>query len=63
MNSELNIFLHKHKDFKHHKCKLIYDQFTGDYDCGYNTILVCEECKYGLGHKNPEAKCNTNNNY
>lgn len=44
---------------KHYKCKLEYDQFTGDYDCGYKTKLICEECKYGCGgKKDPEAKVN-----
>tara|TARA_R110001583_G_scaffold109400_2_gene258132 strand:- start:12484 stop:12678 length:195 start_codon:yes stop_codon:yes gene_type:complete len=45
---------------KHHKCKLTYDPFTGDYDCGYKTNLACEDCKYGCGgKKDPEAKVNT----
>lgn len=29
-----------------------------DYDCEYETHLLCEECKYGGGRKDPEAKCN-----
>lgn len=29
-----------------------------EYDCGYNTTLDCEECKYGGGRKNPESKKN-----
>lgn len=31
-----------------------------EYDCGYNTSLDCEECKYGGcgGNKDPEAKDN-----
>lgn len=30
-----------------------------EYDCGYNTTLSCEKCKYsGLGRKDPEAKIN-----
>ncbi len=30
-----------------------------EYDCGYEGhILPCEECKYGGGRKDPEAKCN-----
>lgn len=28
--------------------------------CGYDTKIECEQCKYGGGRKNPEAKCNTN---
>lgn len=31
-----------------------------EYECGYNTIISCEECKYcnAGGRKDPEAKCN-----
>lgn len=28
--------------------------------CGYYTVIDCDECKYGGGRKNPEAKCNQN---
>ena len=28
--------------------------------CGYYTTIDCDECKYGGGRKNPEAKCNQN---
>jgi hypothetical protein len=48
---------------KHPKCGLILvgNPFDGyDYDCEYDTSLECEECKYGLGKKDPEAKCNSN---
>ena len=34
------------------------EKYKGQIDCDYNTILECEECKYGEGKKNPEAKCN-----
>jgi len=46
---------------KHPKCKgfKIPDIGWGyDYDCGYNTSIDCDECKYGSGKKDPEAKCN-----
>ncbi len=43
---------------RHPKCKGWYDVMTGDYDCEYPTILECEDCKYGMGRKDPEAKCN-----
>ena len=43
---------------KHPKCTGYYNAFTGDFDCDYNTKLSCEECKYGLGRKDPEARCN-----
>ena len=43
---------------RHPKCAGWYDEFTGDYDCDYQSVLTCEECKYGRGTKDPEAKCN-----
>ena len=42
---------------KHPKC-LGERDYWGDFDCGYQTTLMCEDCKYGLGTRNPEAKCN-----
>ena len=42
---------------KHPKC-LGEKDYWGDFDCGYQTTLMCEDCKYGLGRKDPEAKCN-----
>jgi hypothetical protein len=47
-------------DKRHPKCESRYDSFTGDYWCGYNTTVECQECKYGGGRKDPEAKCNRN---
>ena len=32
-----------------------------EFECGYNTTIECEECKYcigAMGRKDPEAKCN-----
>ncbi len=46
------------KPLKHPKCKGVYDEWSGYSDCEYNTTLMCEDCKYGVGRKNPEAKCN-----
>jgi len=45
---------------KHPKCLGSYDSFTGEYDCGYESILICEDCKYNKtgGRKDPAAKCN-----
>ena len=49
---------------RHPKCKgfTIPDIGNGaDYDCGYNTTITCDECKYclgGYGRKDPEAKRN-----
>lgn len=53
----LKVVLAEGKRPKHPKCEG-YKTHEGDYDCGYNTTLMCEECKYGLGHKDPEANCN-----
>lgn len=41
-------------------CQGYYDEWAGDYDCGYNTAITCEDCKYGScgGRKDPAAKCN-----
>ena len=46
------------KSDKHSKCKGSFDELTGEADCDYNTELECDECKYGFGRKDPEAKCN-----
>ena len=43
---------------KHPKCLGWRDEFTGEYDCDYGSVLACDECKYGVGSKDPEAKCN-----
>ena len=46
------------RETRHPKCAGYYDEMNGDYDCHYYTSISCEECKYGCGRKNPEAKCN-----
>jgi hypothetical protein len=46
---------------KHSKCRG-YKYWTDcgyEYDCGYETEIACEECKYGGGRKDPEAKSNS----
>jgi hypothetical protein len=45
---------------KHPKCAgyTVFCSHGDDFDCGYNTTLLCEECKYGIGKKNPESKRN-----
>lgn len=58
----LDAFLEQMQKFglgneKHTNCAGWYDR-DGEFDCGYSTILLCEECKYGGGRKNPKAKCN-----
>lgn len=44
---------------KHPKCKGFKTEDTGwgvDYDCGYETAISCDDCKFGLGKKDPSAK-------
>jgi len=43
---------------QHPLCLGKFDYF-GEFDCGYPTTITCDECKYGVGKKDPEAKCNT----
>ena len=46
---------------QHPKCKgyTIPDIGWGvEYDCHYESNLCCDDCKYGGGRKDPEAKCN-----
>ena len=45
---------------KHPKCQGEKD-YWGEFDCGYGTTLLCEDCRYCVGakgRKDPEAKCN-----
>jgi len=38
-----------------------YENWTNwgyDFDCGYETTIDCDDCKYGGGRKDPEARCN-----
>lgn len=46
------------KAVKHPKCLGYRDEHTGEYDCEYQTAITCDECKYGVGRKDPDAKCN-----
>ena len=48
---------------RHPKCRgyVIPDPGHGwgdDFGCDYETTIDCDECKYGGGYKDPEAKCN-----
>jgi len=47
---------------RHVKCKgyNIPSVDGEDFDCGYGSMLACDECKYGGlgGRKDPEAKRN-----
>lgn len=51
------------KNKRHPKCEgqKYWTDCGYEYDCGYNTELSCEDCKYGMGRKDPEAKCNQSN--
>lgn len=55
----MKIKIIEHKPIeKHPKCLGEYDKWSGDFGCGYRSNLSCEDCKYGLGRKDPEAKRN-----
>jgi hypothetical protein len=50
---------------KNSKCKgyrRSYGLDGDDFECGYDTVIACEDCKYGpypsRHSKNPAAKCN-----
>lgn len=61
MKDEYDKFIEK-ISIKRQKCKRFQCNNPLDpveWDCGYNTSIDCEECKYsGFGRKNPEAKRN-----
>ena len=50
--------------YRHGKCAAYQCNHPLDppeWDCGYNTTIECEDCKYCIGaggRKDPEAKCN-----
>ena len=50
--------------YRHEKCAAYQCNHPLDppeWDCGYNTTIECEDCKYCIGaggRKDPEAKCN-----
>jgi len=57
MNQEIDI---SEAHTKHPKCagvKFLTDHGY-DYDCEYGAVLSCDECKYGYGGRDPEAKFN-----
>jgi hypothetical protein len=62
LNSQLNILDVSGSSSRHPKCRGYRTQDIGgsEYECGYETTIDCDECKYGGGLKNPEAKCNQN---
>ncbi len=60
MKLEMIFNYETYKEKKHPKC-LGWVKHTpngSDSDCDYHTKLICEECKYGTGRKDPAAKCN-----
>jgi hypothetical protein len=48
------------KPKRHPKCMGYEDSTPNgtEYGCGYETTITCDDCKYGHGNKNPEAKAN-----
>ena len=48
------------KPAKHPKCKGYWSHTPNgsEFDCEYGPVIICEDCKYGAGRKDPEAKCN-----
>lgn len=34
-----------------------------EYECGYDTVIECQDCKYCGGRKDPAAKCNSKENH
>ena len=47
------------KNNSHPKCKAPVYPNMGDYgNCGYNTKIDCDDCKYGSGRKDPASLCN-----
>lgn len=57
MNDLKSLLGDKSKVAKHPKCRGEHYDFD-EFDCGYATTLDCGECKYGVGRKDPEARCN-----
>jgi hypothetical protein len=55
LKTQLNILDVSGSSSRHPLCK-----GDGIDHCGYYTTIDCDECKYGGGRKNPEAKCNQN---
>ena len=54
----------EHRPPKHPKCKgRVLHYFEGtEFECDYDTTLTCDDCKYGMGRKDPEARCNQGRN-
>jgi hypothetical protein len=56
---QLNILNVRGRSSRHPKCKGFKTPDV-EWGSGYETTIDCDECKYGGGRKNPEAKCNQN---
>jgi hypothetical protein len=58
MNYKVEI--NPNKPIRHSKCKgfEIFGLWGKEYECGYYSKIDCDQCKYGGGKKDPEAKCN-----
>ena len=59
---KLNIHAVSGSSPKLHKCTGYWSHNSdgSEFDCGYDTIIDCDHCKYSVGKKDPEAKCNQN---
>ena len=33
----------------------VWTDYGKEFDCGYNSSIICEDCKYGIGDKDPGA--------
>ncbi len=55
LKPQLNILAVSGSSSRHPLCK-----GDGIDHCDYYTTIDCDECKYGGGRKDPEAKCNQN---
>lgn len=44
----------------HPLCKIEYDPWNGDHDCGYGATIACERCRFGPNGRglDPRSKRN-----
>ena len=45
---------------KHPLCKGQTDANTLDFDCGYETVISCDDCKYGGYMSQPDSRLGLN---
>lgn len=59
--NQIKVIKNFNKHSKHLKCKgyMTPDYGWGsDFECGYETSIDCDDCKYGRGKKDPNSKKN-----